>query len=393
MFASRWTPQALAFTHLITVGFMLQVMLGALQQLLPVMAGANIRRPRLVATVVHANITLGTISLVLAFLTSLPWLFGGAVVTLSIGVTGFVGAAMHALRGAPVVSPVTRGLRMALLGLLLTAGIGLGIALARGWPFELALQQWTNVHLAWGFVGWGGVLLGVVGFVVIPMFQQTRHFPQWFTQRFAGTALAIVTLWSLAEMTGYARTAALLANGVVLAALSFAVMTLKLLLGSKRPSLDAVQILWRFAMLSAVAACGLWLLAQASDTVAQWRGWPLLFGAMVLVGCFLSAILGMLYKIVPFLVWLHLQNRAQGRFMAPNVKKVLAEKHIRWHMWAHFLACSLLLLAVVWPQWFAHPAGLALVFANGWLLRNLLAAVAVYRSHLAKIEALGAPHA
>jgi hypothetical protein len=36
---------------------------------------------------------------------------------------------------------------------------------------------------------------------------------------------------------------------------------------------------------------------------------------------------------------------------------------------------------------------LALVFANGWLLRNLLAAVAVYRSHLAKIEALGAPHA
>jgi hypothetical protein len=208
MFASRWTPQALAFTHLITVGFMLQVMLGALQQLLPVMAGANIRRPRLVATVVHANITLGTISLVLAFLTSLPWLFGGAVVTLSIGVTGFVGAAMHALRGAPVVSPVTRGLRMALLGLLLTAGIGLGIALARGWPFELALQQWTNVHLAWGFVGWGGVLLGVVGFVVIPMFQQTRHFPQWFTQRFAGAALAIVTLWSLAEMTGYARTEA-----------------------------------------------------------------------------------------------------------------------------------------------------------------------------------------
>ncbi len=107
----------------------------------------------------------------------------------------------------------------------------------------------------------------------------------------------------------------------------------------------------------------------------------------------MSVILGMLYKIVPFLVWLHLQNKAQGRLMAPNVKKVLAEKHIRWHMWTHFLAFFLLLLAVVWPQWFTYPAGLALVFANGWLLRNLLAAVAVYRIHLAKIETLGAPHA
>jgi hypothetical protein len=393
MFASRWTPQALAFTHLITVGFMLQVMLGALQQLLPVMAGANIHRPRLVATVVHTTLTLGAILLVLAFLTSLPWLFGGAAVAIGVGLVVFVGAALHALHRVPVSSTVTRGLHLALFGLLVTASIGLMNALALGWPIELALHQWTNVHMAWGFVGWGDVLLGAVGFVVVPMFQQTRHYPQWFTQAFAGSALAIVTLWSVAELTGYTRSAMALGIGVVLVAASLALITLKLLLGSKRPSMDAVQILWRFAMVNAVAACGLWLLAQASETVTQWRGWPLLFGSMVLVGGFMSVILGMLYKIVPFLVWLHLQNKAQGRLMAPNVKKVLAEKHIRWHMWTHFLAFFLLLLAVVWPQWFTYPAGLALVFANGWLLRNLLAAVAVYRIHLAKIEALGAPHA
>jgi hypothetical protein len=38
---------ALALTHLITVGFMLQVMLGAMIQILPVVAGANISRPLL----------------------------------------------------------------------------------------------------------------------------------------------------------------------------------------------------------------------------------------------------------------------------------------------------------------------------------------------------------
>ena len=36
IFASRWTPGALAATHLLTVGFMMQAMLGALIQILPV---------------------------------------------------------------------------------------------------------------------------------------------------------------------------------------------------------------------------------------------------------------------------------------------------------------------------------------------------------------------
>ena len=102
----------------------------------------------------------------------------------------------------------------------------------------------------------------------------------------------------------------------------------------------------------------------------------------------MSVIVGMLYKIVPFLVWLHLQNRGQGRLAAPNMKKVLAETQIDRQMTAHFAAFGLLLLAVVWPPWFVYPAGVALVVANGWLLRNLLSAVGVYRQHLAKLAAL-----
>ena len=393
MLASRWTPQVLAFTHLITVGFMLQVMLGALQQLLPVMAGASMHRAERVASVVHATIAMGAVLLVAAFWTSLPLLFGASAITLGMGIVIFVGAALHALHGAVAGGAVRHGLRMALVGLLVTAGIGLVNAIALGWPIDIALQQLTNVHLAWGFMGWAGVLLGVVGFVVVPMFQQTRQYPRWFTQWFAGAGAALVALWTMAELADYARTAVVLAIGVVLLAASLALMTLKLLLASKRPSLDAVHILWRFGMANAVAACGLWLLAQVSATVAQWQGWPLLFGVLVLVGGFFSVIVGMLYKIVPFLVWLHLQNQGQGRMLAPNIKKVLAEPHIRRHMWAHGMACGLLAMAVLWPPVFVYPAGLAMVVANAWLLRNLLAAVAVYRSHLAKIEALDAPRA
>lgn len=392
VFASRWTPQALALTHLVTVGFMMQVVMGAMQQLLPVMAGANIRRPLLVATTVHAAITLGGILLALAFMTSMPLLYGCAVVALGSGTLIFIGAALHALQGVPAASSITRGLRLALLGLFMTVGIGLFNAASMGWSIAVPLQQLANVHLGWGFVGWGCAILAVVSFVAVPMFQQTHPYPNWFNRGFPALAVAIVSLWTLAELTGYASSAVALAIGVVLLAASLALITLKLLITSKRPKVDAVQLLWRVGMISALVACALWLLAQASDTVADWQSWPLLFGALVLFGGFMPVILGMLYKIVPFLVWLHLQNLGHGRLMAPNMKKVLAEKYIHGQMQAHFVAYGLLLLAIIWPTWLVYPAGAALVFANGWLLRNLITALTVYRNHVAKLEQLDAPN-
>lgn len=390
LFASRWTPAALAITHLITVGFMMQVMLGAMQQLLPVMADANIRRPLLVATVVHSAITLGGILLVLAFLTAKPLLFGCAVACLGGGVVAFMGAALQALHGAPTTSPIVRGMRLGLLGLCVTVSIGLLNAVSMGWSLGLPLEQLANVHLGWGFVAWGCAMLGAVGFVAVPMFQQTPQYPGWFGRAFAGVAIGLVAVWTVAELAGLTRGAAALAVGVVLVAASFAWMTLQVQHKSKRPKLDAVQRLWRVAMVSALLACALWLLTRVSGTVAQWQSWPLLFGALLLFGGFMSVILGMLYKIVPFLVWLHLQNLGHGRLLAPNVKKVLDEWHINGQMHAHFVAVGLLLLAVVWPRGFVYPAGLALIAANAWLLRNLLAAVGVYRTHRAKIAALDA---
>ena len=41
----RWTPAALALTHAVTAGFMLQAMLGALIQILPVVVGVNLAAP------------------------------------------------------------------------------------------------------------------------------------------------------------------------------------------------------------------------------------------------------------------------------------------------------------------------------------------------------------
>ena len=76
--------------------------------------------------------------------------------------------------------------------------------------------------------------------------------------------------------------------------------------------------------------------------------------------------------------------------MAPNMKKIIAAKEMDRQMLAHFASCALLLLTLFWPAVFVYPAGLALVLSNGWLLRNILAAIKVYRNHLLKIESVTA---
>lgn len=386
LFASRWTPAALALTHLITVGFMLQVMLGAMQQLLPVVVGANFQRPLQLATWVHAAVTVGALLLAAAFLTYEPLLFAAAALCLASGGAIFVVAAAFALHGIAAANPTTLGFKLSLVGLSVTVLSGVLLAVSLGLSLDLPLLQLADLHLGWGFMAWSGILVAAVAFVAVPMFQLTPEYPVWFARSFTRVVLAAVALWSLADLAGWAIPAALLAAVVLALAGLFSSVTLRLLARSKRARHEASHHLWTVAMGSALAACLLWLAARLITPLGEWQGWPLLFGVLLLACCFMSVIIGMLYKIVPFLVWLHLQNRGRGKVLAPNMKKVLPQARIERQMWVHFLACALLLLSVFWPRWFVYPAALALMAASGWLLANLLYATAVYRRQLLAIE-------
>lgn len=389
LFASRWTPAALALTHLISVGFMLQVMLGAMIQILPVAAGANLSRPLLVASLVHVAITLGALLLAAGLLSYEPFVLRLAVFLLGSGVALFVGAAARSLYGVPSTNPTVRGLKLALSGLSVTVGLGLLLAIAFSGGFELPLplRQLTPIHLGWGFVGWGVLLLAAVAFVVVPMFQMTPPYPAAFTGTFSWSVLALLCMWSFAAGAAWHWPSAILEGAVVLSVASFAALTLQVQSRSKRAKFDATQHYWRVGMLCALATCVLWFAAAVVPALAERPEWSLCCGVLALVGGFMSVMIGMLYKIVPFLVWLHLQNRGGGRVLAPTMNKVIATRQIDRQMYAHLLALALLLAAVVWPLWFSYPAGLAVVLANAWLLHNLLTAAAFYRRHCLKIEA------
>lgn len=392
LWASRWVPGVLAVTHLMTVGFMLQVMLGALQQLLPIVVGAPIARPLGVARVVHASITAGLVLLVGGFLWGRPWAFAAAAALLGLGVGVFVLASARALHRAPSASLTATGMRLALVGLVLTVGLGLVMALGLAGLESLSvpLTRLVNIHLGWGFVGWGCALLGAVALVVVPMFQMTPDYPRWFGRWFAACALALVGGWTLAEWMQWPVLADVLSVAVATAAVCLALVTFSLQRQSRKGSADAIGQLWYVAMASTLAAATFWAMGRMMPQWRPWEQWPLMVGTLALFGGFLSVMTGMLYKIVPFLVWMHLQNLSAGRMLPPNIKKVLPQRNIDLQTRAHWASLVLLVGAVCWPKGLAYPAGAALLLSQAWLARNLWSVLPVYRAHCAQLAALDA---
>ena len=386
LFASRWMPGTLAATHLLTVGFMLQIMLGALIQILPVVAGANIQRPLLVARLLHAGLSAGAVLLAAGFYWGLPALLNLAAWTLLLTIALFLGVTARALVGVPSSSPTIRGLKLAMAGLAGVVGLGvlLAWALAQGWA--LPLPALADLHAGWGLGGWAAVLLAALAYVVVPMFQLTPGYPARPGWLFPVLMFLCLMLWSLALLINMPLLTHFAQAALAVLGLAFAILTLRLQLKRRRARADATYRYWQLGLAASLVALSMLLVAALWLPAADMDGWTLLFGIALIAGGFIPFIVGMLYKIVPFLAWLHLQNHGQAKVPAPGMNKLLSDVEMQRQTKAYAVAFALLLAAVFFPDWLSRPAGLAFAVANGWLWINLFLAVRRYRRHWAEIS-------
>ncbi|MEO8170155.1 MAG: hypothetical protein ABI575_04750, partial [Oxalobacteraceae bacterium] len=107
-----------------------------------------------------------------------------------------------------------------------------------------------------------------------------------------------------------------------------------------------------------------------------------LLGVLVIAGAALSFISGMLYKIMPFLTWFHLQALPASGARMPHMKAILPEKAQRRQLRLHLASLGLLIAAALWPALFAYPAALSLGAAMVYLMANLVSITRVYRACL-----------
>lgn len=378
--ASRWSPVSLALTHLFTLGILTSVMMGALIQILPVATGVRVAAAHASAVVVHTLLTAGTLALSCAFMIGAPALYAIALLLLAAALGWFLVACAigfwrcrHAAHKG--VADVLGASRLALVALLVTIALGLLLAGAQAFGIPLPIVALTNLHAVWGLSGWVGLLTIGMAYQLIPMFVVTEPYPRVFAVGLAPIVFALPALISFG---------AVLAPGVeiplgallLVAYTAFAVVTLRLLWTRKRPAADATTLFWRTAMLCLTGCGPLWAIhVETGNPVSA-----VTLGVVLLFGVAWSVVNGMLYKIVPFLLWYHAQRSLTGAAMrfAPKVKDMIPDRAASMQFWAHLAALAVLLAASLRPMVFARVGGLAAGVSAAWLGLNILGAIRIY---------------
>ncbi len=371
---SIWSGTTVAVVHLGTVGLLLTVMLGALYQMLPVVAGAIVPAVRL-AHAVHALVVGGAVCLVYAQAASSSESFAAAFGLLLAGVLLFWIPVALPLARTKAEGPTVTGMRIALLGLASVALLGLRLAYGRaGAGYTEQWVTWRHVHAHIGFLCWVGALISAVSWQVVPMFYLAAAPPRWVTRvTLAGLASSLAALLALFFFGGpgeYVRWAA--APAAIAVWLVQPVWVVVAIRRRRRKRPDPGLRFWWLASASAVAA----LLAGAA---AAWRDdprWPLVYGYLVLWGWAAAVVHGMLTRIVPFLVWLHRCSALVGLRQVPSTRELLPDRHVALGWWMHLATLGVGLAAIALDRpWSWRALGAAMLATGLHLFVRLLTAV------------------
>jgi hypothetical protein len=362
---------ALVITHLMTLGVMMGFMLGALFQMLPVIAGVILEAPIPRSNLIKVLLLAGTLTLLSGFITHSGILFLFASILLGASLL-YVAVAMGSkLWKLSHHSASSRGMLFSMISLLILVLLALYMTLTYAGlvdgTYFLAVKQ---IHYSFGLFGWIALLIVSISFQTIEMFYVTPAYPKLLTRMMPMgivSLLALLSLLLLLESSVSSWIQLLLYLSLIL----YAGFTLLRLSQRKRPLADATMWFWRTGMGSLILSM---FLLIADLFVSQHL---LVSLATILFASFiLSVLFAMFYKIVPFLTWFHLN--AQGYFTAPMMHEVIHPKTAKKHYYIHLGTLLLFLLSLIFPQAILL-AGVGMILSFTWVGYQILHANKLYK--------------
>ncbi len=341
----HYNQYAVAVTHLFTLGFIATIIMGAMYQLVPVALETRLYSERLARWqfVVHVVGVAGMVWMFWVWNLKNVGHFGSL---LAFGVGLFVYNLARTLWRIPRWDVVAGGIVSALVWLSLAVLAGLTVAAAKctyenvpqlspGNPFGPLLHLlrqapgWVgrfnpvavmHAHAHLGAVGFFLMMIVAVSYKLVPMFTlselRSRRRAWWSVGLLNGglvglfVTMAIGSAWKLAW-------ALVIVGGLGL----YGVELGAIVRARRRRVLD-----WGVRYF--LTAVGLLAPLSVLGIVLCWPGLPAtllttqletVYGFLALIGVVAFAILGFLYKIVPFLVWYHRYSRLVGRARVPNL--------------------------------------------------------------------------
>jgi hypothetical protein len=373
----------LALTHGFTLGFLTMVMMGALLQLLPVIGGVGIAKPRMVVGVCHSTLVIGTLCLMANFIWPSTLLTVSSLVLLvcSIGVYVLTLAWVLVKNLSQGDSIIGFRLSMSALFIVLLLGAGLltnSIGFTR---FNGVGKVLTNNHALFGLAGWGSLLIMSVSFQVIPMFHVAPSFPK-LSSRYLPSSLFFLLVLAV-FLPVFVMPVIVLIHGI------FALSLLLVISKRKRKIPDSTIHFWQLAALTLIGLNVFYFIPNKylSPLISQQK--TLLITAGYLYFYLVAVIQGMLLKILPFLSYTHLQQKCLFNFSAmqtiPHMHKFLNKKHGQWLFYSHIMTGVILFCTFLIPELY-WLLSILLLIEFSWLFFLMNKTIGLYFLTLKKIN-------
>lgn len=317
----HYNQYVIAVTHLFVLGWISSVIMGAMYQLVPVALETRLHSERLARWhfVLHAVGFIGMVAMFWVWDMKQVGHFGSAF---GFGVMLFVYNLGRTLARIPRWNVIAAGIASALAWLFLTMLAGLFLASAKCWPqinpFDPIAAMHAHAHL--GVVGFFVMMLVAVSYKLVPMFTlgelQSSQRAGWsIALSNAGLLGLFVTVlyrnpWKLAF-------ALVIITGLAL----YGWEIIAILRARKRRAFD-------WALKHFLTAISLFVPLSALAIVLCWPGLPMtalstqlenVYGFVAIIGVVTFAVVGMLYKVVPFLVWYASYSKQIGRGPVPSL--------------------------------------------------------------------------
>lgn len=376
IFSSSWDMEVVALTHLITLGWLSMIMVGSFYQMVPVLVGGTV--PYIYfSRVVHAVFTLGVLLIVwgLYFFTQAA-LHAGTFLLILAFMFFIIQLGIALFRVKPD-RPTVVAMMISLISLAVTVMMGIVFAgnYAAWWSVSLDRSQMIGIHLTLGLFGWVTTLIMGVGFHVIPMFYITPVFPVQKAKqilRLMTLSLLLVPLFLFFGFNAFFVSLAGLPGACSI--FIFVKTTYDIFSVRKRKIMDTTIRFWQLGLTS---------LPLSLVSLLFYQIWPqadfaFIFAILFLIGFALAITCGMLYKIVPFLVWFHRFSMLIGRVPVPLLKDISPDRGARMQWKSLTLGLAVLLSAVIFNfDWAVRLGGLILAVSSLHLLINLVGMVRI----------------
>ncbi|DAB27537.1 MAG: hypothetical protein A2513_02020 [Sulfurimonas sp. RIFOXYD12_FULL_33_39] len=317
--SSRFSTESIVITHAITIGFLSFVMFGALVQMLPVLAGVRVSRVGLVSKISYIFMLFGTLFMIFGLWLNISKLILAAALFLGVGFLALIIPMLLAFKNVVNVTASIRAMITALVFAFLITLIGMHLLASYGiGKFSASHLLFANIHSVWAIFGFAGILIIGVAFHVLPMFYVAPRFKQFCKKRVVWLIVSGLLLWLVLNifMESYATAAKI---WIALFFWAFST-TVYLKLNARRRKVSDVTVwYWRSAAVFMTLGTFAWSINDFFD-----ERYIVIVAILIGGGFIFSIMSGMLYKIVPFLVWFHLN--AKGYMSIPTMNDMINKK-------------------------------------------------------------------